>query len=97
MMSLVVNTDGDICIASDADHPRVPVLVHLNVETRNVGLVFEDGSEITIGRAGQTEMYRHLRAANHVQYMQIRPMERPERLRLPLHVQIEEARNQAAI
>lgn len=95
-MSLLVNTDGHICIACSAYFEGTPSCMHFNPDRQVLSLEFEDGREEPLGTAGQGEIRRLLHKAQTVQFLQLRESGYPCRVKLPLHIRLETQTAQAA-
>ena len=95
MMSVLVNTDGQICIASDSDFKGMPVSVTFNPARRQLTLQMENGQEERLGTSGLSEINRLLHSTHSVRFMRIRKPGAPFSVQLPLYLRTEDVLDQA--
>ena len=90
MMSIVVNTNGQVCVASDDVFDGIPSAVRFNPDRRALTLEFENGREERLGTAGLNEICRLLHKTRSIRFMQIRKPDPSYQIHLPLYVRMDE-------
>jgi hypothetical protein len=90
MMSIVVNTNGQICIACDNVFEGIPSAISFNPMRRALTLQFDNGRQQKLGTAGLGDICRRLHKAHSIRFLQIRKPEPAYRIQLPLYVRMDE-------
>jgi hypothetical protein len=97
MMSIVVNTHGQVCVASDNVYEGIPSSVSFDPDRRLLTLQFEDGRQERLGTAGLSEICRLLHKARSIRFMQIRKPDPSYQIQLPLYVRMENDSSRYAV
>lgn len=86
MMSILVNTSGQVCVASDNHFAAMPEAMSFNPVRRVLTLMFDNGEQQELGTAGLSEISRLLNKVNSVRFMMLRPSGTSAHATLPLYV-----------
>lgn len=90
MMSIVINRNNQICIASDSVFEGVPVGVTFNPDHRNLTLQFSDGRQKRLGTSGLDNIHCMLHKARFIRFMLLRQPEPTYNINLPLYIRMDE-------
>lgn len=87
VMSVMVDDQGQVCVAHDLAYDGRPVALSYAVERRSLTLMLDNGRQEEIGSARLPEIERRLHHARHVRLLQLRkPSGAP--VEIPLHIQM---------
>jgi hypothetical protein len=88
MMSIVVNKNNQVCIASDSVFEGVPSGVTFDPERRSLTLQFADGRQKRLGTSGMNDIYRTLHKVRFIRFMLLRQPEPTYNINLPLYIRM---------
>ena len=91
MMSILVNANGQVCVASDNYFTAMPDAVSYSRLRRVLTLMFANGDEQELGTAGLTEISRLLTKVNSIRFMMLRPASAASHAVLPLYIREDRA------
>lgn len=89
MMSIVINKNNQVCIASDSVFEGVPTGVTFDPERRSLTLQFADGRQKKLGTSGLNEIHRILHKVRFIRFMLLRQPEPSYNINLPLYIRMD--------